>query len=143
VRFLAIDFGTKRVGLATCDEYEFGASPLTTLKRSRSLDHDLAEIARHARVQEAAGIVVGLPLHADGTHSPMAQKAIAFADALRAVTPLPVHLFDEFLTSADADEAMRLEGIPYARRREWIDQRAAVELLNAFLRARAEGTVAS
>jgi len=53
VRYLAVDYGTKRIGLAVCDELEFGAYPLATLTRSRSLHHDLAEIARLAAKEQA------------------------------------------------------------------------------------------
>jgi putative Holliday junction resolvase len=70
MRYLAVDYGTKRVGLAVCDELEFGRIPLATVTRSRSLNHDLAEIARYAKKEEAEGIVVGLPLNADGSHGP-------------------------------------------------------------------------
>lgn len=138
MRYLAVDYGTKRVGLAVCDELEFGAYPLTTVTRSRSLNHDLAEIARLARKEEAEAIVVGLPLNADGSHGPAAEAATAFAKSLGKHTPLPITLHDEFLTTWEAQEELIAADVSRKKRRAVIDQMAAVYLLEAFLRAKKE-----
>ena len=143
MRYLAVDYGTKRVGLAVCDELEFGAYPLTTVTRSRSLNHDLAEIARLARKAEAEAIVVGLPLNADGSHGPAAEAATAFARSLGKHTPLPITLHDEFLTTWEAQEELIAADVSRKKRREVIDQMAAVYLLEAFLRAKKEKTKSS
>jgi putative Holliday junction resolvase len=140
MRYLAVDYGTKRVGLAVCDELEFGAYPLTTVTRSRSLNHDLAEIARLARKEEAEAIVVGLPLNADGSHGPAAEAATAFARSLGKHTPLPITLHDEFLTTWEAQEELIAADVSRKKRRAVIDQMAAVYLLEAFLRAKKEKT---
>jgi len=136
MKFLAVDYGTRRIGLAVSDELEFGAHPLATIHRSRSLHHDLAEIARHADKAEAEGIVVGLPLNADGSHGPAAEAATQFANSLKKHTRLPITLHDEFLTTAEAEEAMIAADVSRKRRREVIDQMAAAELLRSFLRFR-------
>jgi len=138
MRYLAIDYGTKRIGLAVCDELEFAAYPLTTVHRSRSRQHDLGEIARLARVNEAGGIVVGLPLHADGSRSPMAEGATRFANDLAAHLTLPFFFQDEFLTSSDAEAELIEMDVSRERRKKIIDQMAAVHLLEAFLRAKKE-----
>jgi putative Holliday junction resolvase len=138
MRYLAVDYGTKRVGLAVCDELEFGAYPLTTVTRSRSLNHDLAEIARLACKEEAEAIVVGLPLNADGSHGPSAEAATAFAKSLGKHTPLPITLHDEFLTTWEAQEELIAADVSRKKRRAVIDQMAAVYLLEAFLRAKKE-----
>jgi putative Holliday junction resolvase len=143
MRYLAVDYGTKRVGLAVCDELEFGAYPLTTVTRSRSLNHDLAEIARLARKEEAEAIVVGLPLNADGSHGPAAEAATAFAKSLGKHTPLPITLHDEFLTTWEAQEELIAADVSRKKRRAVIDQMAAVYLLEAFLRAKKEKTKSS
>jgi putative Holliday junction resolvase len=143
MRYLAVDYGTKRVGLAVCDELEFGAYPLTTVTRSRSLNHDLAEIARLARKEEAEAIVVGLPLNADGSHGPAAEAATAFARSLGKHTPLPITLHDEFLTTWEAQEELIAADVSRKKRRAVIDQMAAVYLLEAFLRAKKEKTKSS
>ncbi len=138
MRYLAVDYGTKRVGLAVCDELEFGSYPLATVTRSRSLNHDLAEIARYAKKEEAEGIVVGLPLNADGSHGPAALAATAFAKSLGKHTPLPITLHDEFLTTWEAQEELIAADVSRKKRRAVIDQMAAVYLLEAFLRAKKE-----
>lgn len=138
MRLLAVDYGTKRIGLAVCDELEFGVYPYKTLTRSRSLAHDLGEIIRLAEVEKAKGIVVGLPLNADGTRGPAAENAAAFARSLGKRTQLPIHLHDEFLTTFEAQEELIAADVSRRRRREVIDQMAAVHLLEAFLRARKE-----
>lgn len=138
MRFLGVDYGTKRIGLAVCDELEFGAYPLATLQRSRSLNHDLGEITRRALQEAAVGIVVGLPLNADGTRGPAAEAAAAFARALGRHTRLPITLVDEFLTTAEAEAELIAADVSRAKRRRVIDQMAAVHLLEAFLRARQE-----
>lgn len=136
MRYLAVDYGTKRIGLAVCDELEFGAYPLKTLVRSRSLNHDLGEIARLAAKEEAKGLVVGLPLNADGTRGPAAEAAAQFARSLGKHTPLPITLHDEFLTTAEAEAELIAADVSRKRRKEVIDQMAAVHLLESFLRAK-------
>ena len=138
MRFLAVDYGTKRIGLAICDELEFGAYPLTTIHRSRSLRHDLGEIVRLATKEQAQGIVVGLPLNADGSHGPSAQAATEFSRALAKQTTLPITLHDEFGTTMDAEEIMLEADLSREKRRGMIDQMAAASLLRSFLRDRAD-----
>lgn len=141
MRYLAVDYGTKRVGLAVADDPGLGAYPLTTLQRSRSLNHDLSEIARLANREETSAIVVGLPVNADGTQGPAAQNATQFARSLRKHTPLPIYLFDEFLTTAEAEEELIAADVSRKRRKQVIDQMAAVHLLEGFLRAKREGKI--
>jgi len=138
MRFLAIDYGTRRIGLAVGDELEFGAYPLRTLTRSRSLRHDLAEIARLAEKEGAEGLVVGLPLNADGSRGPSAEAAAQFARSLAKHTKLPITLHDEFLTTAEAEAELIAADVSRKKRREVIDQMAAVHILESFLRRRQE-----
>ena len=139
MRYLAVDYGTKRVGLAVSDDLEFGAYPLATIVRSRSLTHDLKEIARLAAKEEAQGIICGLPLNADGSRGPSAEAAARFAESLRKHTPLPIILHDEFLTTWEAQEDLIAADVSRARRKQIIDQVAAVKLLESYLRAKREG----
>ena len=137
MRFLAIDYGTKRIGLAACDELEFGAHPLATVHRSRSLRHDLGEILRLAGIEQIQAIVIGLPLNADGSHGPSAQAATEFSRALSKMTALPITMHDEYGTTMDAEEIMLEADLSRAKRREKIDQMAAASILRSFLRHRA------
>jgi putative Holliday junction resolvase len=140
MRYLSVDYGTKRVGLAVGDDPGLGAYPLTTLQRSRSLHHDLGEIVRLAQREETQAIVVGLPVNADGTQGPAAQRATQFARSLQKHTTLTIYLFDEFLTTAEAEEELIAADVSRKKRRQVIDQMAAVHLLEAFFRAKRDGT---
>ena len=99
-----IDFGRKRIGLAVSDGQ--GAYPIGVMER-RSLKYDLDAIRSRLADREVSLIVVGLPLNVDGTEGPSARAARAFAEHLGSATGLPVEMFDERLTSVEADERLR------------------------------------
>lgn len=140
-RTLAIDIGDRRIGLAITDELGLTAQPLFTLHRT-TLRADLKSIGRWIRKHGVRTVVAGLPLNADGTAGAQAEKARAFAEALRAEHPdLEHHLLDERLTTRDAHALLdrsrpsrRDAGAPARRERnEIIDQVAATLLLEAWL----------
>ena len=142
-RYLGVDYGTKRVGLAVGDEPDvltadgepiIAPYPLATVPRSRSLSHDLAEILRLGGLENVTAIVVGLPVNADGTHGASAQAATEFANALRKRTDLPVELFNEYGTSQEAESQMLDADVSRAKRRERVDRLAAANILHGFLR---------
>ena len=109
-RILALDVGDRRIGLAITDPLGLTAQPLFTLHRS-TLRADLKAIARFIRQHDVGTLVVGNPLHADGTPGAQAAKAQAFARALEAEHPtLTHHLLDERLTTRDAHELLDLAG---------------------------------
>ena len=99
-----VDFGRKRIGLAITDSQ--GAYPIGTIER-RSLKYDLDAISSRLADRKVSLIVVGLPLNMDGTEGPSARAARAFAERLGTATGLPVEMFDERLTSVEADERLR------------------------------------
>jgi putative holliday junction resolvase len=133
MRYLGIDFGTKRIGLAVGEDHGFGATPLATLLRSRSRDHDLSEVVRLATKEHCEAIVLGLPLHADGSHSPTALLVERWAAALGEKTTLPIHFQNEFLSSQEAETALSLLDYSRQKRKEKIDQVAAVQILESYL----------
>jgi putative Holliday junction resolvase len=132
-RILAIDYGRKRLGLALSDELRLLARPLATLERANRRS-DLARLSRIAAENAVALIVVGLPLLLDGTASRMAEEASAFATRLTKAIGLRVELVDERLTSWEAEASRPLGKSPAAKRRGAIDQRAAVLILEEYLR---------
>jgi putative Holliday junction resolvase len=136
MRVLGIDYGRVRLGLALSDEDGILASPLPTLPRSRHPRDDFHRIARLAREHSVARIVVGLPLLMDGTSGTMATEAKAFADQVADHTRLPVDLFDERLTSSEAERAMLEGNLSRERRKELRDGLAAVLILQAYLETR-------
>jgi len=134
-RILALDVGDKRIGLAITDPLGLTAQPLFTLHRT-NLRADLKAIARFIRQHHVDTLLVGNPLHADGTPSPQSLKALAFADALREAHPtLTHHLLDERLTTHDAHALLgqRYGHQDRLARQHLVDQVAATLLLQSFL----------
>jgi len=130
MRYLAIDYGSRRTGLAICDADETIASPLQVLQGSNRLIGRIADIAA---AEEVRGLVVGLPLNMDGSEGPQAVKTRAFAERLRGQIQLPVHFQDERLSSFGATEKLNEAGLSKARRKARLDAVAAAEILRAFL----------
>lgn len=132
MRILAVDPGSKRVGLAVSDPTATIAQGIETVpaEPGESLARRLAEIAR---THEVARIVVGLPLRLDGTNGPEAAAARRLADAIRKESGLPVELVDERLTTAAADRALIEGGVKREQRRRGIDRVAATMLLQSHL----------
>jgi putative Holliday junction resolvase len=134
-RILAIDYGTRRLGLAVSDELQLTAQPLCILTRTnrRELFSTLREICRRHAV---ARILVGHPVHMSGDSSPMAEEAARFAARLRKETHLEVELIDERLTSWEAKQTSGEFGGPARRRRSPIDDVAAAIMLREYLNSR-------
>lgn len=109
------------------------ASPLPACTRHPTLQRDLDDLTALVRAQEISRIVVGLPVHMSGEEGEMAQEARAFASALGKRTRLPVELFDERLTSAEAERAMLEGNLSRSRRRQLRDSLSAVLILQGFL----------
>ncbi len=142
-RILALDVGDRRIGLAVTDPLGLTAQPLFTLHRTTPRA-DLKSIARFIRQHNVEVLVVGNPLHADGTASPQAAKAQAFAADLREAHPtLTHHLLDERHTTQQAHALLdaaghgpRSAGRSHGKtidRKDLIDQIAATILLESFL----------
>lgn len=137
VRALGVDPGTKRIGLAVSDLSGTIASPLSVLRRSKSKQHDLRQLARIARDEDAEVIVVGLPLNMDGSRGKAAQAAVAEARRLATLVDVPVELHDERLTTVTADRDMMAAGLNAVERRQVVDKVAAAIMLQSWLDARA------
>ncbi len=138
VRALGIDPGTKRIGLAISDRSGTVASPLIVLQRSRSRQHDDAEIARIVRDEEVDIVVVGLPINMDGSHGSAAKAATAEARRLATVVGVPVELHDERRTTVSADRSMLEAGLNAVERRQRVDKVAAAIMLQSWLDARVD-----
>jgi len=134
-RFLGLDVGNRRIGVAVSDELGFTAQPVLTLTRKRPRD-DLRSLARLARKYGCEEIVVGNPLLLSGDHSHQAEKTQVFAQLLSDETKLPVHLWDERLTTTEAHRILYESGRPRQEHGKVVDQVAAVMILQGFLDAR-------
>ena len=135
VRYLGVDPGRKRVGLALSDRGGVLATPLAVLRR-RTADQVAADIDALCRREEVEALVVGLPLNMDGTKGPAAEEAERLAALLAERTGLPVELWDERLSSVTAERAMIDADVSRAKRRAKVDKIAAQIILQAFLDAR-------
>lgn len=133
VRYLGLDMGNRRIGVAVSDELGLTAQPVLTLERKRSRREDLRSLARLCRRFQVAGIVMGNPLHLDGTASPQAEKTQAFAAELGQLTCLPIHLRDERLTSHEAHQLLYEAGRKRQEHKQVVDQVAAAMILQGFL----------
>jgi putative holliday junction resolvase len=132
-RYLALDVGSKRIGVAVSDELGLTAQPVLTLERRRNPREDLRSLARLCRRYAVAGIVVGNPLHLSGEMSPRAAKTQEFAASLGSLTGLPVQLWDERLTTREAHQLLYEAGRPRQEHGHVVDQVAATLILQSFL----------
>ena len=132
-RILAVDWGERRIGLAVCDPTGTIASGLDTLT-VHSPAEGVRRVAEAIAEVEADSVVVGLPLLLSGERGTAAEAASAFAAALREATGLPVHEYDERLTSALATRRMHERGERSGGKGKGrVDQGAAIALLESWL----------
>ncbi len=134
MRFLGLDVGDLRIGVALSDETATLASGLLTLERVGPRK-DLRAIAALVREHEAGEVVVGMPYRLDGTLGSQGEKVTAFVEALRRALPVPVATWDERLTSVAADELLAEAGVRRRDRKARIDRAAAVLILQGYLDA--------
>jgi putative holliday junction resolvase len=134
-RVMALDVGKARVGVALSDPLGYTAQPLLTLWR-KSPNEDLRSLLRLVRKHEVVEIVVGNPLHMSGEVSPWAVKVQGFAEELRKRSGLPVHLWDERLSSVAAHEILDEAGHDRMNRKHVIDQVAAVVILRGWMESK-------
>jgi len=135
--WLGVDVGTVRVGVARSDPGGVLATPVMTLTRDVDGDADVIQLASLVQEQEAVGVVVGLPVTLAGREGSSAAMARAYAERLAAViSPIPVELVDERLTTVSAERTLAARGIRGRARRAVVDQAAAVEILQHWLDAR-------
>jgi putative Holliday junction resolvase len=135
-RYLGLDVGNRRIGVAVSDELGLTAQPVLTLERRRSPREDLRSLARLCRRFGVAGIVVGNPVHLSGDPSPQAARTQAFAAELGKLTGLPIHLCDERLTTREAHQILYQAGHARQQHRRVVDQVAATLILKSFLESR-------
>ena len=137
-RLMALDVGTKTIGLATCDALRMLATPLMTVRRGK-LAADLAGLAELVTKQEVRGLVIGLPLNMDGTEGPRCQSVRQFAANIAAHGPatlaaLPVVFQDERLSTAAVTRGMIDDyDMTRAKRAERVDAAAAAWILESAL----------
>lgn len=135
MKYLGVDYGQKRTGIAATDPEGGMAFPRRTLLM-RGKDLFFAELLELAREEQAGAFVVGLPLRQDGSDSETTRQVRNMAARLQRRTDLPVYLVPEILSSWDAETRLREAGKSGKALREKLDQAAAVAILETFIRDR-------
>ena len=131
-RVLGLDLGEARSGVAISDPDRAMAVPAGTIRAAGGVD-DLKAVARMVEDTEAVEVVVGHPLSLSGEAGEAARKAEEFAEGLRMLLRVPVHLQDERLSTVEAERGLRAAGAGGKRRRTVVDQAAATLILETYL----------
>ncbi len=137
MRWLALDHGTKKMGLAFSDELEILASPFEVWPVPPQGEMVLLDrMARLCKEEGVQGLCVGLPRHQDGAESATAPAARAFGEALAERTRLPLRFINEHLSSAEAGRLLAQRGVKPEKRKALLDAAAAAVILQELLEAR-------
>jgi putative Holliday junction resolvase len=135
MRILALDHGTRRVGVAVSDEMYLIAQPLEYIAPEPFADF-LARLKEILREKEVELILIGMPRNMDGSYGPAALKVQEFAAALKAAVTIPLKLWDERLTTTQAQKYLIEGGVRRNQRKEKVDKTAAAILLQSYLDSR-------
>ena len=135
MRIMGLDFGSKTVGVAISDALLITAQGREIIRREHAskLRRTLARIEELIVENEVGEIVLGEPLNMDGSAGERVKLTLEFKEMLERRTGLPVHLWDERLTTVAADEYMKEAGIPREKRKDYVDEIAAVFILQGYL----------
>ncbi len=130
MRYLSVDYGLKRTGLAICDKGEMIVSPLAVIDSRKGLIEKILNIIKNENVE---AIVVGLPLNMDDSKGSQAQLSERFAEQLKKEIQIPLFLQDERLSSYAAEEKLAPAQFTRGKKKERLDAIAAAEILEVFL----------
>jgi putative Holliday junction resolvase len=130
MKYLAIDYGNKRTGLALCDKNETIASPLAVLTTGKDLLKKIADIVEAENVD---AVVIGLPLNIDGSEGFQAKRAKQFAEQLKKQLNITIHFQDERLSTFGAQEKLEQTNLSKKKKGYRLDAVAAAQILQDFL----------
>ena len=140
MRILGLDVGDVRIGVAVSDPLEVIAQPLASVKRT-SVREDVESVKRLAEENEAGKIVIGVPKTLDDEVGIQAQKVLDFVESLGKALEIPIVLWDERLTTAEAERALIEADMSRRKRKKVIDKVAAVLILQGYLDSHIQETV--
>jgi putative pre-16S rRNA nuclease len=132
MRILAIDHGSRRIGIAVSDEMKMIAQPLEFIP-AEPFAAFLVRLQELLREKEVELILVGMPRNMDGSYGPAAQKVEEFVTALKSQVSVPIKTWDERLTSAQANRILIQGNVRRDKRKEKVDKMAAAILLQSYL----------
>jgi len=130
MRYLAVDYGEKRTGLAICDEGETIASPLKVIEGQGGL---MGKIITAVESEMVGGLVIGLPLNMDGTQGDQARGVLGFGERLKEHLEIPIFFHDERLSSFGAEKKLSGVGLTRKQKKKRLDAVAAAAILQSFL----------
>lgn len=137
MKWLAVDYGDSRTGLAGCDESETVTSPITPQIEEKSMNKVAAAVVEAVRARSAAGLVCGLPKNMDGTEGKRAEKSRRFAQRLANMAGMPVVMWDERRTTVSAAAILADNDTFGQKRKDKLDSVSAAVILESFLNWRA------
>lgn len=132
MRYMGLDYGDRTIGVAVSDELGWTAQGLEVIRRSTP-EQDLERLASIVKQYGVTEIVVGLPKNMDATIGPRGEICMAFAEMLSRTLQIPVHLWDERLTTVSAERTLLEADISRKKRKQVIDKLAASFILQSFL----------
>ncbi|MCU0784474.1 MAG: Holliday junction resolvase RuvX [Verrucomicrobia bacterium] len=132
MRVLALDHGTKRIGVAVSDEMKMIATPLEYIAAEPFADF-LARLKELIHEKEVELILIGMPRNMDGSYGPAALKVEEFVAVLKDTVAIPIKTLDERLTTVQAQRFLIQGNVRREKRKEKVDQTAAAILLQSYL----------
>ncbi|WP_160034450.1 Holliday junction resolvase RuvX [Paenibacillus sp. An7] len=135
MKILGLDYGDRRIGVALSDAFGWTAQGLEVIERRREGD-EIVRITELVKMNEVSEIVVGLPKNMNGTVGPRGEICIEFAETLRETLDLPVHLWDERLSTVSAERTLVDADVSRKKRKKVVDKMAASLILQNYLDAK-------
>ncbi|GAK42263.1 Holliday junction resolvase RuvX [Paenibacillus urinalis] len=135
MKILGLDYGDRRIGVAISDAFGWTAQGLEVIERRRDGD-EFGRIHELVRENEVSEIVVGLPKNMNGTVGPRGELCMEFAQKLREMLDLPVHLWDERLSTVSAERTLVEADVSRKKRKKVVDKMAASLILQNYLDAK-------
>ncbi|WP_435924534.1 Holliday junction resolvase RuvX [Paenibacillus sp. DYY-L-2] len=137
MKILGLDYGDRRIGVAVSDAFGWTAQGLTVIER-RQPGGDIDQIARLVTEHEVTEVVVGLPKNMNGSIGPRGELCMAFAEELKAALQIPVHLWDERLTTVSAHRTLIEADVSRKKRKGVVDKMAASLILQNYLDSKSQ-----
>jgi putative holliday junction resolvase len=138
MRWMGLDYGDRRIGVALSDELGWTAQGYGVIER-RKPEEDMEKIRQIAAENGVTDIVLGLPKNMNGTIGPRGEICLSFAEEIRGMLNLPVHLWDERLTTVAAEKTLLSADVSRKKRKQVIDKMAAAIILQGYMDAKSKG----
>lgn len=138
MRWMGLDYGDRRIGVALSDELGWTAYGHEVIER-RKPEEDMEKLRRIAAEYGVTDIVLGLPKNMNGSIGPRGEISLAFAEEIRGSLNLPVHLWDERLTTVSAERTLLAADVSRKKRKQVIDKMAAAIILQGYMDAKSKG----